>query len=568
MSQALSSWTKALQFLQARQDGRAEAASEATVPEEAATLLTAEAASLTSTVPLLESGTTSPKSPQLPETPQAPQTPQATAATAELPSVARLPRPTSPSSHVDSSSVPTRNLELSDPKMATPRCKERNGNEEVGAPPPLSQAHCRTSLESDRSPHTTQALRLRQKPSELNLSPTASSPPTARRAKEGIQSPATPAITSAAASPHLRRISGSPSPAFRSSDQCQSAEAAPLTGLSPVLRSRPMQAFGSPPALSPATYKKLLEFNPASAEPVKSSGQYADLHRRRVELSHTQSTPRRVDARSDGRADGRAEVRAQRSPSPRSLPLDGSHGSPGGPSLAESLAEQARGMESFRAAWTRVGDLQMRHESFWEDYPDAVRTLDQALSTWLGYSGLPAVEEGLRRADLEKPKAVETHWVQMLLWQEAEISRLLADNARWRTHLKFQEAAGLRSDPEQLQSHCVSRLIQDLLSVPPLKASPEGAASAHTASTALSPSFDSPRCHLQEDPDPFGEKALASLCRALLQTGTLPPSARTALRQRGAKSVAKSLLLQVAAEKIYRNLLQSASDPPEARCLK
>lgn len=200
-------------------------------------------------------------------------------------------------------------------------------------------------------------------------------------------------------------------------------------------------------------------------------------------------------------------------------------------------------MENFRAAWVRVGDLQMRHESFWEDYPDAVRALDLGLSQWLGYSGLPAVEEGLRRATLEMPKAAETHWVQVLLWQEAEISRLLADNARWRTHLKFQEAAGHRlPDAEQLQSHCVSQLIEDLLSVRPLKASPvEAGASA--ASLTSSQGFDSPRCHLQEatDSDPFGP----SVCRALLQTGTLPPSARTALRQRGAKAVAKSLLQQV-----------------------
>lgn len=530
----VSSWTKALEFLK---EGRGGTEASEAVPEETEQALATEVASLTSTVPLLESETASPKSPT------------AAQSTTEL-SAARLPRPTSPEA---SASLPTCSLEPSEPpaRPISPKSKGKNGERKVGTFPalPQTQLHEPSWVSTLRKPSPRNQVEqapttLRQKPTALSLSPTASSPGLSRGAKVMLSpSPSTPA-TPATPPQHVRRTGLSPPPSYRSPEQCSPSLPAESAGLgpgvgagpSPVLRSRPSYNFGSPPPLSPAAHRRLLEFNPPTtpsqlSDSHKNSSPYAELHRRRAELvqaPQAQATPRRA---VEG-AQGVRRMSAERSPSPRGIE-----------EARECLQEQARGMENFRAAWVRVGDLQMRHESFWEDYPDAVRALDLGLSQWLGYSGLPAVEEGLRRATLEMPKAAETHWVQVLLWQEAEISRLLADNARWRTHLKFQEAAGHRlPDAEQLQSHCVSQLIEDLLSVRPLKASPvEAGASA--ASLTSSQGFDSPRCHLQEatDSDPFGP----SVCRALLQTGTLPPSARTALRQRGAKAVAKSLLQQV-----------------------
>eukprot|EP00439_Symbiodinium_sp_Y106_P086921 s122_g36.t5 len=444
----VSSWTKALEFLKEGRGGRepSEAVPEET--EQAEQALATEVASLTSTVPLLESETASPKSPTAAEQ-----------STTEL-SAARLPRPTSPQT---SASLPTCSLEHSEPQATpiSPKCKGKNGDRKVGAFPALPQTHLHEPswVSTLRKPSPRNQVEqapttLRQKPAALSLSPTASSPGLSRGPKVMLSpSPSTPA-TPATPPPH-RRTGLSPPSSYRSPEQrspSRPAEA-PLagpSGPSPVLRSRPSHSFGSPPPLSPAAHRRLLEFNPTTPSQVsdshKNSSPYAELHRRRAELVQApqlQATPRRA---VEG-AQGVRRMSVERSPSPR-VPEEGS----------PSLQEQARGMENFRAAWVRVGDLQMRHESFWEDYPDAVRALDLGLSQWLGYSGLPAVEEGLRRATPEMPKAAETHWVQ--------------------------DAT---------------------------------------------------------DSDPFGP----SVCRALLQTGTLPPSARTALRQRGAKAVAKSLLQQV-----------------------
>ena len=423
----VSSWTKALEFLKEGRGGRepSEAVPEET--EQAEQALATEVASLTSTVPLLESETASPKSPTAAEQ-----------STTEL-SAARLPRPTSPQT---SASFPTCSLEHSEPQATpiSPKCKGKNGDRKVGAFPALPQTHLHEPswVSTLRKPSPRNQVEqapttLRQKPAALSLSPTASSPGLSRGAKVMLSpSPSTPA-TPATPPPH-RRTGLSPPSSYRSPEQrspSRPAEA-PLagpSGPSPVLRSRPSHSFGSPPPLSPAAHRRLLEFNPTTPSQVsdshKNSSPYAELHRRRAELVQApqlQATPRRA---VEG-AQGVRRMSVERSPSPR-VPEEGS----------PSLQEQARGMENFRAAWVRVGDLQMRHESFWEDYPDAVRALDLGLSQWLGYSGLPAVEEGLRRATPEMPKAAETHWVQVLLWQEAEISRLLADNARWRTHLKL-----------------------------------------------------------------------------------------------------------------------------------
>ncbi|CAJ1328425.1 unnamed protein product, partial [Effrenium voratum] len=129
-------------------------------------------------------------------------------------------------------------------------------------------------------------------------------------------------------------------------------------------------------------------------------------------------------------------------------------------------------VEQMTASQAQLDDLQRQAELFWAGPlgRDAARCLPQTL---------PAPTE-----------PGEGDWVQVLLWQEEEIARLLADNARFRTHLKFQET---QSPEEMRHSQCIGQLIEDLLSVPQRSSSPERDTSSvpWTLTARLSPSLQS-----------------------------------------------------------------------------
>lgn len=158
-----------------------------------------------------------------------------------------------------------------------------------------------------------------------------------------------------------------------------------------------------------------------------------------------------------------------------------------------STAPQGSGLAVMHAASARVGDLQAKTEMFWAQQRSATLLLDSALRVWLGFGGAAGAEEAKRRATerrqegeggleswdeirSQNPDNDEAFWAKVMFWQEAEISRLLADNARWRTHLKFQEAASsdsTTSAPEASELRILHQeslaqleLIEQLLSLP------------------------------------------------------------------------------------------------------
>lgn len=121
-----------------------------------------------------------------------------------------------------------------------------------------------------------------------------------------------------------------------------------------------------------------------------------------------------------------------------------------------------RSLSPQRWSFGRSAELEELTCDFWARQPAATRLLDHAVSDWMGVGGACGLQAAASNAACSP--AVAEDWVRVLLWQEAEIGRLMADSAMWRTKLGAQEKvlldASMQGTPLQ---HELGRLFKEVV---------------------------------------------------------------------------------------------------------